>query len=252
MGPSRSRPPAEDGHRPGGAVRRHLRRGAALGLRGHRARHPGLVAGGGRDRLVRDARADRPVDSRVLRPRRRDQARRLRRDRGRRGLRRQVAAHDGQARRRRVGPQRHQGLHLQRRDRRRHRRRRHGGPRAGAPRPGFLRRAQGHAGPVHGQEGGQARHSRLADGRGRPRRLPDPARPPAGRDGQARAQARAGPLGQGRRLLRRAGDLRGHPADGRRLGAGHRRGRLRLDARLARRPRVTEASLSSSSSASSR
>ena len=39
-------------------------------------------------------------------------------------------------------------------------------------------------------------------------------------------QARAGPVGQGRRLLGCAGDLRGHPADGRRLGAGHRPGRV--------------------------
>ena len=49
--------------------------------------------------------------------------------------------------------------------------------------------------------------------------------------------------GKAARLLRRAGDLRGHPPDGRRLGAGHRRGRLRVDARLARRPRVRTASL---------
>ena len=49
-----------------------------------------------------------------------------------RRLRRQVAAHHRQARRRRVGPQRHQGLHLQRRHRRRHRRRRHRRPRRSA------------------------------------------------------------------------------------------------------------------------
>ena len=114
-------------------------------------------------RLVRHAGADRPVDPRVLRHRRRDQDRRLRRHRGGRGLRRQVAPHHRQARRRRVGPERHQGLHLERRHRRRHRRRRHRRPRARPPRPGLVRRGEGHARPVDGQEGGQDRHPRVAD-----------------------------------------------------------------------------------------
>ena len=109
------------------------------------------------------------VGARVLRRGRRDQARRLRRDRGRRRLRRQVAAHHRQARRRRVGAQRHQGLHLQRRHRRRERRRRHRRPRARPPRPGLLHRHQGHARPLDGQEGGQDRHPRVADRGGRAR-----------------------------------------------------------------------------------
>ena len=78
----------------------------------------------------------------VLRPRRRHQARRLRGHRSRRRLRRQVAAHHRQARRRRVGPQRHQGLHLERRHRGRDRRRRDRRPRARPPRPGLLHRAE--------------------------------------------------------------------------------------------------------------
>ena len=115
-----------------GLRRRHLRRGAALGLRRHRARHPGVVAGRGRHRRLGHARADRPLGARVLRHRRRDQARRLRGHRGRRRLRRRVAAHHRQARRRRVGPERHQGLHLERRHRRRQRRRRDRRPRRSA------------------------------------------------------------------------------------------------------------------------
>ena len=63
-------------------------------------------------------------------------------------FRRQVAAHHRQARRRRVGPQRHQGLHHQRRHRRRHGRRRSRRPRARHPRPGLVHRPEGHAGPL--------------------------------------------------------------------------------------------------------
>ena len=113
-----------------------------------------------------------------------------------RRLRRQVAAHDRQARRRRVGPQRHQGLHLQRRDRRRHGRRgAHVDPSLGHRGQASFVVPKGTPGLLAGQEGGQARHPRLADDRGRARGLPHPARPPARRDGQARAQARARPLG---------------------------------------------------------
>ena len=58
----------------------------------------GVVAGGGRHRRLGHARADRSLDPRGLRPRRRDPARRLRGHRGRRRLRRQVAAHHRAAR----------------------------------------------------------------------------------------------------------------------------------------------------------
>ena len=94
-------------------------------------------------------------------------------------------------RRRRVGPQRHQGLHHQRRDRRRPRGRRDGRPRARTPGPGLVRDREGNAGPDAGQEGVQARHPRLPHGRGDPGGVPDPGREPARRHGQARAQARA-------------------------------------------------------------
>ena len=144
-GPPRDRAPAADGLRPRRDVRRDRRRGAALGLRRDRARDLGLGARRRRPRRLRHARADRPLGARVLRRRRRDQARRLRGHRGRGRLRRQEPAHDRQARRRRVGAQRDQGLHHQRRDRRRPRRRRQRRPRARPPRPGLVRGREGHA-----------------------------------------------------------------------------------------------------------
>ena len=146
MGPARPRLHPEDGHR---------RRDGQFGVIYAEELHWGCagialaiqassLAAAGHRRLGH-ARADRPLGPRVLRPRRRDQARRLRGHRGRRRLRRQVAAHHRQARRRRVGPQRHQGLHLQRRHRRRHRRRRERRRRARPPRPGVVHRREGHA-----------------------------------------------------------------------------------------------------------
>ena len=60
-----------------------------------------------------------------------------------------------------------QGLHHQRRHRRRPRRRRHRRPGARHPRPGLLRRPQGHPGAEPGQEGVEARDPRLAHRRGR-------------------------------------------------------------------------------------
>ena len=63
----------------------------------------------------------------------------------------------------------------------------------------------------------------------------DPDGLPARRAGQARQEARARPLGPvDRPLLRRARDVRDHPPAGRRLGARHRPGRLRVDARVPR------------------
>ncbi len=131
---------AGDGEGRGRPLQRHLRRGAPLGLRRHRARDLRLRPRRRRHRLVGHARADRQVGARVLRHRRRHQARRLRGHRGRRRLRRQVAAHDREARRRRVGPERLQGLHLERRHRRRQRRRRDRRPRPRPPRPGLVHR----------------------------------------------------------------------------------------------------------------
>ena len=212
------------------------RRRVPLGLRRHRAGDLRLGARRGRHRLLRHPRADRPLGARVLRHRRGDQARRLRGHRAAGRLRREEPEDDREARRRRVGPQRDQGLHHQRRHRRRPRRRRHRRPGARHPRPGLLRRRQGHPRPQPGQEGDEARHPRLAHRRGRPRGLPHPGREPARRRGEAGAEARARPLGPEVALRRRAGDLRDHPAAGRRLGARHRPGRLRVDPRVPGRP----------------
>ena len=129
--------------------------GIALAISGLRPRRR-------RPRRLRHPRADRRVGPAVLRHRRRDQARRLRGHRAAGRLRRQEPADHRQARRRRVGPERHQGLHHQRRHRRRPRRRRHRRPRARPPRPGLLRDRQGHPGPAPGQEGVEDRHPRLA------------------------------------------------------------------------------------------
>ena len=163
---------------------------------------------------------------------RRDQARRLRRDRAAGRLRREEPPDHREARRRRVGPERHQGLHHERRDRRRPRGRRHRRPGARPPRPGVVRdRPKGTPGPQPGQEGVEDRHPRLPHRRGDPRGLPDPGREPARRHGQAGPQARARPLGRVQRAaLERARDLRADPADRRRLGARHRAGRVRVDA----------------------
>ena len=171
-----------------------LGRGVPLGLRGHRARDLRLGPRRRRHRLLRHPRPDRPLGPRLLRQRRRGQARRLRGHRAAGRLRRQEPEDDRQARRRRVGPERDQGLHHQRRHRRRPRGRRHRRPRARHPRPGVVRGREGHARPHPGQEGEQARDPRLAHRRGRPRGLPDPGREPARRRGEAAEEARARPL----------------------------------------------------------
>ena len=112
---------------------------------------------------------------------------------------------------------------------------------------------EGHARPLAGQEGGQDRHPRLADRRGRPRGLPDPGRLPARRHGQAREEARARALGAvDRPRLGRARDVRDHAPARRRLGARHRAGRVRVDARVPRGPHRSRASRRSRCSACSR
>ena len=94
---------------------------------------------------------------------------------------------------------------------------------------------EGHARAVAGQEGVQARHPRLADRRGRPRGLPRADGVPARRLREAREEARARALGPVHRpLLGRARHLRADAPAGRRLGARHRAGRLRVDARVPR------------------
>ena len=235
VGPARDRAPTADGQRPRRPVLRHLCRGAALGLRRDRPGDHGLGLGRRRPRCVGHSRTDRQMGSRVLRPGRRPQARRLRRHRAAGRLRRQEPADDGEARRRRVGAQRHQGLHHERWHRRRPRCRRHGGPGSGPPRPGFVRDPQGHAGPRAGEEGVEARHPRLPHRRGDPEGLPRPGREPARRHGEAGAKARACPLWRVQRpRLQRARHLRADQAGGGRLGARDRPGCVRVDALLPR------------------
>ncbi len=145
------------------------------------------------------------------------------------------AAHPRRLRRghRRVGAQRHQGVDHQRRHRRRPRRRRRRRSRAQGPRPGELRRPAGHEGPEPGPEVPEARHPRVAHGRGRARRRPRPGQLPARRQGEARRQA--GPRPRARPHRREAAgdvDVRGDPPDRRRPGARHRPRRLRVRPRL--------------------
>ena len=104
-----------------------------------------------------------------------------------------------------------------------------------------------------GEKGVEARHPRLAHRRGRPRGLPDPGREPARRRGEAPEEARARPLGAEIPLRRRRPrDLRDDPAAGRRLGARHRPGGVRVDARVPARPLRRRHARCSSSSGSSR
>ncbi len=192
----RARGHAALGRRPRGPDAGDLGRRVPLGLRRHRAGDLRLRARRRRHRRLRHAGADHALGAGVLRRRRGDQARRLRGDRAAGRLRRQEPEDDRQARRRRVGPQRDQGLHHQRRHRRRPRRRRHRRPGARHPRPGLLRDRQGHPGPLPGQEGDQARDPRLAHRRDRARGLPDPGREPARRRGEAGEEAGARPRRQ--------------------------------------------------------
>ena len=195
-------------------------RGAPAGLRRHRGH-----AARGRRRRGPDAadhgrevplglRRDRPGDQR-LRPRRRGR-RLLRHPRAddalgarvlrdaetvklgayavteRRPARRQEPEDDRRPRGRRMGPQRHQGLHHQRRDRRPHRRRRHRRPDPRHPRPGLFRDREGDAGAVAGQEGVEARDPRLAYRRGGARGLPNPGRAAARRRREAASASSSG------------------------------------------------------------
>ena len=81
----------------------------------------------------------------------------------------------------------------------------------------------------------------------------DPDGLPARRHRRSSREARARPLGPVHRpLLQRARHLRDHPPDGGRLGARHRPGRLRVDARVPRGQVRRAACRCSSSSACSR
>ena len=239
--------------RPRGAQGRHLRRGAPLGLRRHRARDLRLLAVRRRHRLVRHAGADRPLDPRGRRQRGRPEDRRLRRHRAAGRLRRQVAAHDRQARRRRLDPERHQDLHLERRHRRRDRRRRDGRPGRSGHRgqasfivtkdnPGLR---LGHKESKLGIRASQTAEIVLEDCR-----VPGDAL----LGGEEKLQRKLERARSGKRSQRLgcARDLRDHAPDRRRLGARHRAGRLRVDARVPRGPHRERHARCSRSSASSR
>ena len=235
VGPSRDRAPAAAGQRPRRSVLRDLRRGASLGVRRDRPRDLGFVARRRRPRRIRHPRADRQLGPRVLRHR---------------TTRSSSAPTPSPSRRpaptsRASAPRRSStatsGCSTAPRS---------SSPTAGSPTstwssppstrarppgPGLLRDPQGHAGPRAGQEGVEARHPRLSHRRGDPRGLPHPGREPARRHGEARAQARARPLGRVQRPgLQRARHLRADAAGRRRLGARHRPGRVRVDPVLPR------------------
>ena len=204
--------------------------GIALAISGSGLAAAGIASSGTPEQIA-------PLGPRVLRQRRGDQARRLRGDRAAGRLRRQEPEDDRQARRRRVGPQRHQGLHHQRRHRRRPRRRRHRRPRRSAPaarppsssaraRPGLSQ------GKKESKLGIRASHTAeivLEDCR-------IPVENLLGGEEKLEKKLQRGREGQEVARRRRAGDLRDHPAAGRRLGARHRPGRLRVDPRVPRRP----------------
>ena len=255
MEPPRDRLPPEDGQRPGRALSRSSTPRSCTGAApASRSRSPasslaaaGIASSGTPEQIG-------PLAARVLRPRRRDQARRLRRDRGRRRLRRRVAAHHRQARRRRVGPQRHQGLHLQRRHRRRDRRRGHRRPRAGPPRPGLLRRRRRtRPGCRMGKKEDKLgiRASQTAE------IVLDDCRIPLDNllGGIDKLEKKLERARSGQSSGRSSGALATFEITRPLVGAsalGHRAGRLRVDARVPRGPRRRTASRCSSSSASSR
>ena len=187
-----------------------------------------------RHRLLGHARADRRAGSPSASAGRRRQARRLRRHRGRRRVRRQVAAHDRQARRGRLDPERHQDLHLQRRHRRRGGRRSRPSIRSSATAARPPSSCRGTPPACRWATRSQARHPRVADGRGRARGLPSARGRPPGRRREARAQARARPL---RPAPGRSGALATFEITRPLVGAsalGDRAGGLRVDARVPR------------------
>ena len=165
---------------PDGQCQRDLRRGAPLGMRGNRARDlrftlaaAGLAASGTPEQIARWV-------PRVLRPRRGGQARRLRGHRAAGRLRRQeprtTAKRDGDE-----WVLNGTKVFIT-----------NGGiadvhvvvatvdPGARTPGPGLIRgRRRARPGLTPGKEGVEARHPRLAHGRGDPRGLPDTGREPA-------------------------------------------------------------------------
>ena len=147
-------------------------RGALLGGRGHRHVDHGNVAGGGGDLRAGNERADRRMDSALLRRPGRRQGRGLLRLRARRGLGHIRGAHECEVRRERprVGHQRPEGVGDERRHRRRARRDRLGRSRSALARARGLRRADERGQrDLAGLEGVKARPAGLAYRRRLPR-----------------------------------------------------------------------------------
>ena len=223
-------------------------RGTVLGRRRDRPVAGRLRPGRGRGGQQRHQRADRRVAAADVRQPRRRQARRVLLVRARRRQRRRRHPDPGGLRpgHRRVGAQRHQDLGHQRRHRRRARGRRVGRPGARQPRSGHLHRAAGHAGPFAGPEVPQARHPRVAHGRGRARRRPRSRPLPGRRQGAARRAAGPDRRGRQRRRAGRDEDVRALAPVGGGDGGRGRPGRGRV------RDPSTPASGSSSAGRSAR
>ena len=190
-------------------------RGAVLGRRRHRYVDHGHHPGRGIHLRTGHWRADRRVDSALLRNPGRRQGRRILRLRAQRGLGHLRCAHDGQVRRgqERVGDQRAEGVGNQRRHLRRACGDRLGRSRAGRPRSRSVRgadeRGQGH---LAGHQGVKARSARLAHRRCVSRRLSRARRIRARWQGQARRAPSPGARGQEEPVPGRDADLRGLPA----------------------------------------
>ena len=190
-------------------------RGDLEGVRDERADRRRAGARRARVQALRQRRAEAALPAAA---RERRDARRVRADRARLGLRRGRDAHRGAPRRRRLRPRRLEALHHERRRRRRLRRLREDRPRGGPSRHLGLRRRGGRARvrgrPDRAEDGDQG----LDDGRDLPQRLPRARREPDRRGGRG--------------VPARDADPRPLAARDRRAGARDRAGRDRLRARV--------------------
>jgi hypothetical protein len=210
-------------------------RGALLGRRRHRHVDHGHLACRRRDLRPGNRRADRRMDSALLRDARRHQGRRVLRVGAERRLGRLGRAHDREVRRghERVGAQRPEGVGDQRRHLRRPRRDRDRRPRARLARARRVRRADERGeGHLAGDEGQKAWAAGLAHRRRLPRRLSRSRGLRAWRQGQARRAPGAGARGQESQVSGGDADVRGLAPDRRCAGDRRRARGLRVCARV--------------------